>query len=365
MKFGLVVTNLRGGGAERGMLNLAGLLAARGHDVEMILLEDAIDHGPPSGIAIHTVSPAGRPVGHGWLGKRLAARALRNLWRRLDRQRPFDLIVSTLPFCDEVVRLARLPRVRYRIANTLSAEIGLLEQRSPAKAARRRRRYRELYDGQALIAVSDGVADDLRQRIGLRHADIVRIYNPFDFARIRDLASKPEPDLPLQPYVIHVGRFAPQKRHDLLFAAWREAGLSQRLVLLAEPSDALDRLIAAHGLSDQVTVAGFRRNPYPWIAGADLLVLCSDHEGMPNVLVEAIACGTRVVSTDCPSGPREVLSDGLARFLVPCGDAVALAAAMRAALAEGPPAAATRLADFEAERVAGRYEALATSWRTG
>jgi glycosyltransferase involved in cell wall biosynthesis len=225
------------------------------------------------------------------------------------------------------------------------------------------RRYREIYDGCNLIAVSDGVARDLSETLGLRRANVVRIHNAVDAAAVRRLSAEYEPALPREPYLIHVGRFAPQKRHDLLLDALRRSGLPHRLVLLASPSSTLDRLIADQGLAGRVTVAGFQRNPYPWIAGAELLVLCSDHEGMPNVLLEALACGTRIVSTDCPSGPREVMEGNLARYLVPCGDADALAVAMRSALSAPRSEAQDVLARFAPEVALSRYESLPDLWR--
>ncbi len=362
MNFALIVTNLAGGGAERAMLNIAATLAGREHGVDLILLEPVIEHTVPEGIRLHIVTSPGGTLGHGWLGKRIAAWRLARLWKRLDACRPIGLTVSTLPYCDEVVRRARLPRVRYRIANTLSAEIDQLIRNSAAKAKRRLARYRSLYEGQSLIAVSEGVAADLRERLGLS-SDIAVIHNPFDFQRILELAGMREPDLPKRPYVIHVGRFSPQKRHDLLLDAWSLAGLDMELVLLTEPAAELGRLIETKGLSGRVTVAGFHPNPFPWIAAAELLVLCSDHEGMPNVLVEALACGTRVVSTDCPSGPREVLRGDLARWLVPMDDASALATRIREALQEARPRRPDELDAFDAGTVAARYAALAAEVR--
>ncbi|APZ43812.1 glycosyltransferase [Acidihalobacter ferrooxydans] len=357
MNYALIVTNLAGGGAERAMLNLAALLTERGHHIDLILLENIVEHSVPNGIALHVVTPVGR-TGHGWLGKRLTALRLARLWRGINRRRTLDLSISTLPYCDEVVRLARLPRVRYRVANTLSAEIDRLARLTPTKAQRRRTRYRNLYDRQRLIAVSSGVAADLRERLDI-DANIAVVYNPFDFERIRGLSAEPEPDLPARPYVIHVGRFSPQKRHDLLLDAWKLVGLDMPLILLCEPDGGLERMIAERGLTERVTVAGFHANPFPWIARAELLVLCSDHEGMPNVLVEALACGTRVVSTDCPSGPREVLTGDLARWLVPMSDPLALAATMRDALQAPPPCITHELDAFEASTVVGLYESLA------
>ena len=358
MKAAFVTTNLQGGGAERAVLKVASGLAARGHAVHLVLLEHVMEHAPPAEVTLHALTSAGEPATKGWLGKRITASRLRRLFGQLGAAAPFDLIVSTLPYCDEVVTLAGLAPVWFRIANTLSVEIELLGRTSTRKAQRRLARYRRLYDGANLLAVSDGVAQDLKTALGMARANIVRAYNAIDAAAIRELAARPEPALPREPYLIHVGRFAPQKRHDLLFEALRRSRLPHRLVLLVNPAPALERLVSEQGLAGRVTIAGFQGNPYPWIAGAELLVLCSDHEGMPNVLVEALACGIRVVSTDCRSGPREVLRGDLARFLVPCGDAAALAHAMRAALSAPRPDAGLALERFAPETVFAQYEAL-------
>jgi glycosyltransferase involved in cell wall biosynthesis len=357
-----VTTNLRGGGAEKVFLRIGGLLAARGHEVHLVLLEHLVDHAIEPGLELHALTAPGRPCTKGFFGKRLAARRLRRSFRELARGGEFDLVLSTLPFADEVAALASLPRLWHRIANTLSAEIARLEAR-PAKAERRRARYRRLYGQANLVAVSQGVADDLRHGLGLAHANIERVYNPFDLATLRRLADEAAPGLPEAPYVVHVGRFAPQKRHDLLLAAWKRAARPEKLVLLAHPDPRLDAMIRAEGLGDRVVVAGFQQNPYPWIKRARLLVLCSDHEGMPNVLVEALACGTPVVSTDCPSGPREILEGPLARWLVPCGDVPRLAETIVAALRDPPSVAGVDLSRFDARTVVAQLEALPSRWR--
>ncbi len=359
MKLALITTNLRGGGAEKALAKLAGLMTGRGHEVHLVLLEHVVEHAPPAGVALHALTRPGHPQRKGFLGKRLAALALGRLMKRLGKTGAFDLVVSTLPFADEVVSLAHLPNTWFRIANTLSAEIAALSRTSPAKAQRRLARYRALYEGKNLIAVSAGVAEDLRRELGLKAARIAPIPNPFDADDIRRQAEEAAPGLPDEPYVIHVGRFAPQKRHDLLLAAWQRAALPHRLVLLTAPDPRLDALIARHGLTDRVTVAGFQHNPYPWMRGADALVLCSDHEGLPNVLIEALICGTPVVSTDCPSGPREIMTGELSRFLVPMNDANTLATALGEMVAHPPALSDELFAPFSAAAVTREYEALA------
>ena len=352
-----------GGGAEKAFLKLAALMRRRGHDVHLFLLENIVEHVPDPAVKLHALTKPGRAQSKGFVGKRLAAVRLRRQFRQQQAERPFDFTLATLPFADEVVNLARLPRVWHRIANTLSAEIESLKQVSPSKASRRLARYRRLYRARNLIAVSDGVAQDLQRELGLTDANIVRLYNPFDLDEIRRLATENPAGLPHEPYIVHVGRFMPQKRHDLLFDAWKIAALPRKLVLLTSPTPALDALIVDAGMAGSVIVAGFQQNPYPWIRAANALVLCSDHEGLPNVLIEALICGTRIVSTDCPSGPREIMAGALARFLVPTGDAQALAAALRDAVTSPMPVSDEDLARFSIDTVARGYEGLPAHWR--
>jgi glycosyltransferase involved in cell wall biosynthesis len=359
MKVLLVTSNLRGGGAQRAMINIAAGLAGRGHDSHLLLLEHAVEYPVPEDVKLHALSLPRAGMPSGWLGKRYLAWRLSRVYRSLAAEGEFDLVISTLPFADEVVQIAGLPRPWHRIANTLSAEIRALTLTNPEKGERRQERYRRIYDRQRLIAVSNGVAADLKENLGLKSAEIVAVYNPFDFESIRHAARALDPDLPNEDFVLHTGRFMPAKRHDLLLDAFAAAGISHRLVLLTAKSRELSTLIASRGLEARVVVAGFRANPYPWYARAAAVVLSSDREGMPNAIVEALVCGTPVVSTDCPSGPREVLTGSMRRWLVPCGDAVALAAKLRDAIRERPAVDPAMLAPFAKDNALDTIEALA------
>jgi len=356
MKFAFVITNLAGGGAERAVLNIAGALAAKGHDVHLLLLERVMAYTVPAGISVHVLDRLSK----GFFGKRLAALRLRRLWRRLSDPQPFHLVISALPFANEIAILARLPRLWCRVDDSLSVEIELLRAKNPPKADRRLARYRRLYGACPLIAVSQGVVDDLRVALGLGQARIECIYNPFDLAAIGARASEPL-SLPQSPYVIHVGRFAKQKRHDVLLDAWAQVDAPHRLVLLTHDAPDLIDMIATRGLAPRVVVAGFQSNPYAWVAGADLLVLSSDHEGLPSVIIEALAVGTPVVSTDCRSGPREILGDVFPECLVPVGDPTPLARAIERALAHPPDPARIKLSPYATETVIAAYERLAAA----
>ncbi|GAB0058234.1 N-acetylgalactosamine-N, N'-diacetylbacillosaminyl-diphospho-undecaprenol4-alpha-N-acetylgalactosaminyltransferase [Candidatus Magnetaquicoccaceae bacterium FCR-1] len=358
MKAALIVTNLRGGGAEKALIQTADLLHRAGHEATLILLEDLRQHAVPDGLPVIALGEPGKVCSKGWLGRRWLAWRLKRRMASLARDCPFDLILSTLPFADEVCRLARLPNHWMRVANTLSREIEALGRSNPAKAARRLNRYRTLYDGQRLIAVSSGVADDLTGKLAIQPRALRVVRNPFDLEGIPSRARASVAGLPTEPYAIHVGRSASQKRHDLLLDAWSRIREPRLLVLLTDPDPGLHRLIEARGLTERVRIAGFQVNPYPWIAGARLLILCSDHEGMPNVLIEALACGTPVVSTDCPSGPRELLEADLPEALVAMGDVEALTGGIERMLARPDAARRVDLSGYAPEVALGALEGL-------
>ena len=128
------------------------------------------------------------------------------------------------------------------------------------------------------------------------------------------------------PYIIHAARFdMVQKRQDLLLDGFFKIQTNIPLVLLTQPNDALKNMIEMHPKKSNIHILPFQENPYPWIKNAKLLILCSDFEGFGNVLVEALICQTPVISTNCPSGPREILGKNMSNWLVQCNNSIALA----------------------------------------
>ncbi|NOR81773.1 MAG: glycosyltransferase [Methyloprofundus sp.] len=355
LKIAFIIVNLQGGGAEKAILNLASALSSQNHEVHLLLLKGNHDYSLNVDYHVHVLA---KDIQGGVIGNYLSAFMLKQKYRKLSQNRVFDICISTLPFTDRVVSLAKIPNVWFRIANTLSAEINKISAANPKKAARRLARYKRTYDGQNLIAVSNGVANDLKNNLDFNNANIKTIYNLYDFEKIRVMSSEYEPDIPTFPFVIYVGRFTPQKRFDLLFSAWKRAGLSHKLILLTKHSSPLEQMIEDKGVAASVVVAGFKTNPYPWIKRAEMLVLTSDHEGLPNVLVESLICGTKIVSTDCPSGPSEIMSGDLNRYLVPMNDPDTLANAMVDAL-QSPFLLPLGFTDkYSSKKTIAKYESL-------
>ncbi|MBG7602694.1 MAG: glycosyltransferase [Gammaproteobacteria bacterium] len=335
MKFALIITNLAGGGAEKAILKLANALLKRSHTVHLILFEEIIEYNIPKGVILHTLRKGSKGAPKGVLGKLFLAKKLKKVYGNLDNHHNFDVTISTLPFTDEIVYRANIHNVWHRIADALSIEIDELRNLGRVKKAQRRlRRYQKIYRGKQLIVVSEGLSEEILNRLGVQDATIRVIHNIYPFESIRNSGMQENPNIPDEPYIIHVGRFSTQKRHDLLFHAFSNMESPHKLVLLTQQSDQLNALIEDHNLSQKVIIPGFQKNPYNWIKQADLLVLCSDHEGLPNVLVEALILQTRVISTDCPSGPKEILGNLGEKYLVECNNAEALLQAMNQALNE-------------------------------
>ena len=196
--------------------------------------------------------------------------------------------------------------------------------------------------------------------LGIRPAAIVTIYNPFDLEKIRTMAQETT-IFDQEKFLLHVGRFHPQKRHDRLLEAFQQSGYRGKLLLLGEGSSTATAAIRARagqlGILDQVVFVGFLGNPYPMMRAAEALILSSDYEGLPSVLIEALACGTQVISTDCPYGPAEILNGKLAQGLSEL-TAPALAKAICRVLANPTPITEEMIAPFTLEESVRKYYEL-------
>jgi glycosyltransferase involved in cell wall biosynthesis len=216
-----------------------------------------------------------------------------------------------------------------------------------------------------IVAVSAGLADELAQIADVPRSNITVIYNPIDCHRIADLAAEEladpwfQPDQP--PVVLAAGRLHKQKDYPTLLRAFSRLRTNRpaRLVILGEGSERgrLESLVRELGVAEDVRLPGFERNPFAYMARAAAFVLSSAWEGLSNVIIEALACGCPVVSTDCPHGPAEVLDGGRFGMLVPVKEPDALARAIAQTLDKGsdPEKSRQRARHFDIEAVADRY----------
>lgn len=355
----IIIPSCSGGGVTKVMVSLCQAMQAEGADVHLVVLERRGDFVLPEGLQVHYLFDRRQPRLDSRRRMAGSVRALRELLASLSEQfGPFQLHLSNTSRCDRLVAACDLPNVHYVVHASLEETLRREWRLGPIKYYRKWR-WVKCLAGKNLITVSKGIAEEIRRKGRIEPARMETIYNPFDLQHIRQLAGEPQPALPTTPYLIHIGRFARQKRHDVLFEALKQLPEDLPLVLLSNHPDKVRQAAEAAGVASRVLVPAFQQNPYPWIAAARLLVLSSDFEGLPTVLIESLACGTPVVSTDCPTGPAEILTGPLARFLVPRRDPAALAEAIQAALADYPPLAQAEILDqVSAQTIARRYLAL-------
>ncbi|WP_099824048.1 glycosyltransferase [Oceaniglobus indicus] len=365
----LLINSLEGGGAEKVMAALADHLAQTRSDLDirLALLDDrAIAHPPASPVRV--VQLDGR--GGFW-------RSIRAVRRTITDWQP-DIVLS---FLTRANCAAVLGRSAGRFRCIISERVHTTSHLGTGLRARVLRGVvRHLYPrADAVIAVSQGVADELKRTYGVDDARLHTIANPIDADRLHALGAE-APPIPLPAdFLVSVGRLVPNKDGETLLRAFaRQSNRSRALVMLGDgPERArLDALARDLGIGARVLMPGYVRNPHAVVARATAYVSASRSEGFPNALVEAMALGRPVVSTDCASGPAEILADRRegatvaleqARWglLVPMNAPAALAAAMDLLDDAGTRAtygarAAERAKDYAPAAVFARYTEVLT-----
>jgi glycosyltransferase involved in cell wall biosynthesis len=356
LRIAIFIYCLRGGGAQQRTITLANGFAERGHAVDLVV----VSADESRGVSLH---PAVRvvPLDSGWrhtlewLNRRINVRGLFTagatpvLARYLRRERP-DVLLSGASHVNLVATIARRVsgtnvRLVLRASNFPSGNVRWWPPLGQAIRRLLRRTLGVVYPwADHVIAVSEGVAADIQRLTGLPDDRVTTIYSPVVGSYIARRAGEPvahpwanDPQVPL---VLAVGRLTVQKDYPTLLRAFRRirADREAHLVILGEgrQRSKLEKLVGELGLADDVALPGRVDNPFAWMSKAAVLVLSSAWEGLPGVLIEALACGCPIVSTDCPSGPREILEDGALGPLVPVRDDEALAAAIRSVMAVPP-----------------------------
>ncbi len=363
------VPTLGGGGAERVFVLMANALAARGHHVTLFTWNA---EGPNAALRSDTVHlvDLGIPVIGGGFGK---PRTLMGLWRSARfyrRQRP-DAVFSGPEFANLATALAlNLALSPAKFFPSFHAAASIPSSDFGSKVAAR---LAALIAARAtkLIAVSAGIGRDLDAR-GVPERKIAVIHNPLP-PGIHDGAVRSYPwqsalaALGQGPVIVTAGRLTAVKDHRTLLRAFARlrAARPARLVIFGDGPLKPELVAEAErlGIQGSTLFPGYVNDPAACYAVADLFALSSVSEGFGNVLIEAMAAGVPVVSTDAPHGPREILENGALGPLVPVGDDVALADAIASTLDAPIPAEMlrARAAGFESDVIADRYEALLKS----
>jgi N-acetylgalactosamine-N,N'-diacetylbacillosaminyl-diphospho-undecaprenol 4-alpha-N-acetylgalactosaminyltransferase len=362
-----VINSLAGGGAERVMCTLlrASQDEVREHRISLLLLDrEASMYEVPRWVEVIELDC-----------RHSLARSIWSVWRALRRLKP-DTTISFLTrsnvanvIAASMLGIPAIVSERVNTSSHLGGGLGSLLARFLVKATYPRARR--------VIAVSQGVADGLSASFGVQHDRMTVIANPIDLDEIRKQAESGAPVAIEGPYIVTMGRLVPNKNFGLLIEAFAQSGIAGKLLILGDgpEREALTARIGALGLADRVVMPGFAANPFPTLRRAEFFVSPSNAEGFPNSLLEAMSVGLAVISTNCPSGPSEVLGE-LPREQVAAGvtfaphgvlvspdDPAAMAEALRAmmdperrrAYARKAPA---RAADFGVARAKEAYWAV-------
>jgi glycosyltransferase involved in cell wall biosynthesis len=354
-KIATFIPNLYGGGAEKIVINL--LKGMLGKDVSLDLVLINAD-GPylsqiPEKVRVINLA-AGRSL-----------KSIIPLSNYLQKHKP-DAIISHLSEANLATVLAKkISRTKTKVVlvehNTLSA--------SKSKLIRARfftPFMRKLYPyADTIVGVSRGVSQDLECQLGLGRGKVCTIYNPIVDSELIDKA-KVSLDHPWfkkgsPPVFLAVGRLTEQKDFTNLiqaFALLRKQRHARLLILgEGEQRSQLEELVNKLGVAEDVSLPGFVDNPYAYMSRVNGYVLSSRWEGLPTVLIEAMACGCPVIATDCPSGPSEILEAGKYGSLVPVGDQKALSSAM-SGLLESPLSSdilKKKVLDFSIDQGTNKY----------
>lgn len=313
----IVVPNLVGSGGEKIALTQAKIFFENGNDVVLFLLEDlkTYDINDIKFPIIPLTNKKDKYKILGKLGYKIYAKILESTMKEFGK---FDLVISNLPRADRTVKELNHHNKYFVIHTSYSQEIlNLNKTKKYRRAIKKDKLYRYLYSNENIITISNEMQNYFADG-RIKTNSVKTIYNPFDFDEIRNKSIE-NIDINYD-YIISPSAFRTEKRYDILLQAFKLVRNDIKLLILSNNRNELFKLVKKYSLEDKVIILDFQDNPYKYMKNAKLLVLSSEREGLPTVVIESLILGTPVVSTDCPTGPKEILLSELSRWLVPVND---------------------------------------------
>ncbi len=305
-KLVFVLPSLSGGGAEKFVINLYHAMEQyQGYDCHIVILDNKIEHAIPGNMQIHVVTEAAT-VSKSGIGRLTYRKKLAQLVDSyIDRAIGSDcVILSNMFYADKV-----MSESRHRVLHVIHSAYteSLLTGKNALRKYAIKRNINKVYGRHPLIFVSEGARMSFQSSFHHSSRQHV-IYNPIPKKKICELAAC-DADVPQESYLVHVGRFNREKRHDRLLQAFAKAKTDLKLLLIGDGKlkSSLLQQIEMLGLDGRVDLIGFTSNPYPYIKRAKALLLTSDFEGLPTAILEAMCLNTPIVALDCPGGIREIL----------------------------------------------------------
>lgn len=356
----LVITNLAGSGAEKIVLQLFNMFEKNNINTYIFLLEDVVSYNltiKEKQKIVNLTKKRNIYKFFSFLGDKFLNRKFEKKLNEIEKKenKKFDLILSNSPSSDRVLYFSEGYNIYNVIHNSYQNEINEFHSRGMHKRALKKEKlYKKIYSDKNLITVSKKIIDDLN-RLELKYKSICCIYNPFNFELLKQKSLEKRDDTYRDNYIINASAYRYTKRHDILLKAYKQLNIKEKLILLCKPFDGLINLIKELELEDKVEILGFQKNPYPFIKNAKLLVLSSEREGLPTVLIESLILGTPVVSTNCISGPSEILTGSLSEYLAEVNNVDDLASKIYKAVNENITIDKKELEKFSEDNIIKKY----------
>jgi glycosyltransferase involved in cell wall biosynthesis len=364
-KIAFLTAYLSTGGAERVTINIAGYFFKKGTSVQIVaatILGNTLSK-IPEGLKVFDLQnkkPLDSPSFY---------RNTKSLLKYIREEKP-DVVISTSDYLNIALVFARFfSKNKFKIIVSQQVHVSAYLHELPGLNRLFIQMIQKMVirNADLVIGVSQGVVTDLMERYNLhgQPGKFQTIYNPLYEEKIIDMAKEKitEPSFNVPGVkLITVGRLVKQKDHITLLEAFKlvltelpDAHLF--IIGIGAEEAALKKRALELGISDKIVFLGYTENPYAYVAKCDLFVLSSVYEGFGNVIVEALAAGTNVVSTDCPSGPAEILNNGEFGYLCPVGDAPLMRDAIIKALHNKMPASFlhNRATQFSIENISKKY----------
>jgi len=359
-----VISSFYGGGAEMVLVHMINYLHRKRYAMELVVFDNFLDYCQliPKDVSVHCLHKKNRMD---------FVRLVKDLRTIIRRIRP-DVVFSLMFYTNVLTVLSsRWVGKRFRLILCEHIYLPTFLQAGTFSSLKSKIVPYTYNRADWVVGVSKSIRTSLVRDFKVNPLKTVTIYNPIPLEDIRKKAEAAVEHPFLSgdyTVLLSAGRLKPQKRFDRLLKAFGTVARQRSNTVLLIMGEGtlrfeLENLSRELGIRDRVDFVGFQRNPFAWMSKADLFVLSSDFEGLPMTLLEAMACGVPVVSTDCPSGPAEIIIENENGLLSPLDDGALAATILEllndpARLKRFQSGALRRSADFGIEKAMAQYEAL-------
>lgn len=346
-----LINSLNGGGAENVVSRLSHSLTLMGHKVYLFLLYPDIDYTINEDVEITILK--------GKNHKKKAELFDEYIAKIENSSGSIDLCVSFLQGAHKVAKYSKAPNIYMSIRNYESQRF---KEKGYIKYLRKKRQFQKLYHNEKLLSVCDAVRDDILNNLAIKPKSIQTIYNPYSFEELRKKADSCLKRPFQKKFILHIGSFeTTQKRQDIAIKIMQYIDDDYDLVFLGKGNkiERYKALAKKLHLAHRIHFLGWDPNPYAWIKEASVLLITSDYEGFPNVLVESLIIGTPVVSRENYSGVNEILTGEYAKYIIEDDtDYLALAKMVNHVAKNGYTISENLYTQFNDKNIANQYLSL-------